>query len=100
MNEGLALAQLHALVAVPGALKIITNEIRPELRADPADPASGLPPGVDDGVLKRPETFVLHDVTRVGEVDHHGCVRAWSAAGDWTYGEPSAVLARLQEWRG
>ena len=110
-EQELALAELEALVKVPGALKIITSEIRPELRQDPDDPRSPVredvaPEGGEEGfvradeLLRSPATFVLHDVTRLEASAHLGMVRAHSAEGDWTEGRPTALLKRLREWRG
>lgn len=98
-DDELALAELVALVQVPGALRIITNEVRPDLRQDPDDPNSKLPEDADPDLLLRPDTFVQHHVTRLEVRAHLGAVRAHSAEGDWTEGRPAAVLRRLREWR-
>ncbi len=100
MTEEQALAQLHALLAVPGALKIITNEVQPDLRQDPTDPASPIRDDAvtaDPNALKKIPTFVLHDAIMLEGPNHRGQVAVHSAEGDWTQGQPSAVLRRLTE---
>lgn len=105
MDRDLAVAQLEALLAVPGALKVITNEVRPELRADRKDPNSPLKDPVVDGVdlAKRADSFVQHDVTRVepagGAPGENGQYVAYTDEGDYCQGQPQALLVRLQEWR-
>lgn len=105
MDREMALAQLEALLAVPGALKVITNEVRPELRADRTDARSPLREAVVDGVAlaSRPDTFVLHDVTRLeaapGAAGENGQYVAYTDEGDYCQGQPAALLARLTEWR-
>lgn len=94
-----AMAEMTMLMQVPGALRIITNEVRPDLRQDPGDPHSPIRGG-EEGLLLRPDTFVIHEVTRIEAIPHRGCVRAYSAEGDWTEGRPESVLRRLREWRG
>jgi hypothetical protein len=92
---------LQQLVGVKGALKVITAEIRMDLRADPTDPRSGPKPGIDwDSLRTRHDSFVIHDVTRLVGPDAEGIYRAHTAEGDWCVGTPSALLSRLQEWRG
>lgn len=117
MNPELAVAQLKALLKVPGALRIITNEVRPELRRDPGDANSPLDPAKLDAVpgepedakdaarealrvgtyLRRPSTFVIHDVVRLEGPNDKGQYTAWTAEGDACMGQPEALLARLQE---
>jgi hypothetical protein len=101
MDEQEALAILSAMIAIPGALKIITNEVRPELRQDPEDPSSPVREDVeaaDPNILKKVSTFVLHNGVALEGPNHKGQVAVHSAEGDWTMGQPSAVLARLTEW--
>jgi hypothetical protein len=93
-----ALTELEALVKVKGALRIITSEVRPELREDRKDPRS--PFKGSEAALLDPATFVLHDVERIEVSAHRGVVRAYSTEGDWTEGRPAAVLKRLREHRG
>lgn len=100
MDDALALQTLYALLRVPGALRIITSEIRPEYREDPSNPRALLHPNVeanDPGILKRPESMVIHDVVRIEPVKD-GRYRAYSAERDWCEGPPAALLKRLQEW--
>jgi hypothetical protein len=92
--------ELEALSKVPGALRIITNEVHPDLRMDRGDPRSQLPEGSDADLLS-PSTFVIHDVVRI--VDHpsrEGALRAYSAEGDFCEGYPEALIVRLRAWRG
>ena len=95
--DEMAVRQLEALVNVPGSLKIITAEVRPELREDAGNPRSLAREGVD---LRNPATFVIHDVVRLEGPDDKGRYTACSAEGDWTVGLSSALLKRLQEWHG
>lgn len=85
MPEDTTLAELKALVAVPGALKIITSEI---------DKKAGKNPD-----LTRPSSFVLHDVVSLEGPDPRGRYVAYSKEGDWTSGYPGALLSRLRQWR-
>lgn len=105
MDRDLAIAQLEALTKIPGGLKVITNEVRPDLRADATDPNSPLREAVVDGVdlARRPDSYVLHDVTRIelagGAPGEGGQYVAYTAEGDYCQGQPEALLVRLQEWR-
>ncbi len=106
MAEDVNVMTLRALVTVQGALKIITNQIRPEMSKWPDDPRRaaldhrlGLLDALPDDLLKRPETFVLHDVVRLEGPNERGRYRAYSAEGDWAEGDVEALLKRLQEWR-
>lgn len=99
VDQELARAQLKALARVPGALKVITSEIRPELRHDRTDPRSPLHPKHDESLLLSPATMVCHDVTKLEGPDDRGRMVAHTAEGDWTSGLPAALLRRLQEWR-
>jgi hypothetical protein len=102
VNEQLAAATLTALAQVPGALKVITNEVLPSLRKDEADPRSPIRAdvlAVYPDALRRVSTFVLHDVVEITGPDERGRYRARTAEGDWTEGHPAALLRRLQEWQ-
>jgi len=79
-----------------GTLAIITNEVKPELRRDQADPRSPAHDGVD---LRDPSVFVVARVTRIEGPDSRGRVRAYSDAGDYVEGYPVDVLARVSEAR-
>jgi hypothetical protein len=48
--------------------------------------------------LKHPGHFVHHDVMKLEETPS-GRWRAYCAEGDWSEGQPQALLKRLQEWR-
>ncbi len=95
MDNAQAMKELGALLKVGGALRIITSEH-----------ACGSPTPATAAELKRcdayehprthPAHFVIHDVVRL-EALHNGQVRAWSEEGDYTDGEPSPLLRRLQE---
>lgn len=65
VTEEQALAQLEGLLAIPGMLQIITNEV-----ADESFP---------DTDHRR---FVIHDVVRIGQ-DLQGRLQAFTAEGDW-----------------
>jgi hypothetical protein len=96
-QDKVAMQELEALAKVPGALRIITSEVRPEFREDKKDARSA---AKADAVLTDPATFVLKDVERIEVIEHRGTVRAYSKDGDWTEGRPAAVLKRLREHRG
>lgn len=94
-----AIAELEALVKLPGSLKIITNI---------PDPAGA------DLPTEHPKHNVHHDVVEIAEWENHnGQYIARSAeynAKDYGYddrmtfdyitGQPDALLVRLREWRG
>jgi hypothetical protein len=83
--EDSSLAQLDALVKVPGALQIITAE------HDHQGDCSTSQYSLED-----PKHFVCHDVASI-EVLENGLVKASSAEGDWTVGSSADVLKRLQQ---
>ena len=95
MDNAQATKELKVLLDVGGALRIITSEH-----------ACGSPTPTTAVERKRCDTyehpkthpahFVIHDVVRLEAIDR-GYVRAWSEEGDYTYGEPGAVLKRLQK---
>lgn len=95
-----ALAELKALLRVPGALRIITNHPAPE--GDRPEGATPYTPGY----------FVMHPVERLEGPDAKGQYRAYSAeydlsemgrregrGRDVTVGYPEALIRRLQQWR-
>jgi hypothetical protein len=95
-----ALAQLKALLAVSGALKVITNEHACGAGKHPA--LAGFDAKKCEAAQKvRPlfdvRHFVLHNVTAIEGPDKKGRVYARTKEGDYCYGEPSAVLARVTE---
>jgi hypothetical protein len=96
-GEDTTVAELKALIQIPGALKIITNEVQPELRQDRQDPRSA---PADDVDLRDPQAFVCHNVVELEGPDDRGRYRARSAEGDWTVGYPEQLLSRLRQWRG
>lgn len=92
MAESTAVDQLNALVQIPGALKVITNE---------HDHANGLHPTPEDcaaveTTLDQPAHFVCHDVITVEDTGG-GLYRALTDEGDWTVGYPDDLLKRLQQ---
>ena len=109
MTDGEAIERLRALLAVPGTLRIISSEVRPELRGDALDPRSDFAPGVlaiDPDAPKRPGSFVCRDVARIEGPNAHGRYVAFTApydtAGksgtrDWCEGAAVALLRRLLE---
>lgn len=89
-----AVASLEALVSIPGALRVITATVQPDLREDSDDPRSPAKEGVD---LRDHATFVVHDVvTLEGPLDK-GYYRAVTAEGDYCLGRPFDLLVRLTE---
>jgi hypothetical protein len=95
MAEGTIVQQLEALVQIPGALKVITNEHAH---------ANGLAPYPEDCVtagipLDQPAHFVCHNVTEIEDVGG-GLYRAKTSEGDWTVGKPEDLLRRLQQAGG
>lgn len=106
MDRDQAIAQLEALLTVPGALKVITNEVQPALRADKTDPRSPFREDVladAPNAAKSAASFVCHDVVRLeearGAAGENGQYVAYTAEGDYCQGQPEALLVRLQEWR-
>jgi hypothetical protein len=106
MDRNLAIAQLEALLKVPGSLKVITNEVQPRLRADRKDARSPFDAealSADPDLPKKPGSFVLHAVTRIepasGVAGENGQYVAYTDEGDDCRGQPEALLVRLQEWR-
>ena len=95
MDSEQAIAQLKALIEVPGALKIITNEPRP-IEAQKAlwggEESAFVPFPLSD-----PRAFVCHDVTRLEGRNEKGYVAAHTAEGDVCIGSPEALLPRLLE---
>lgn len=79
--DEIALVQLQALVGLPGALRIITNEVADESR-DERDPLR----------------FVAHDVVSIEGPTPAGTYVVRSAEGDWCEGKPAALLKRLREY--
>ena len=101
MDRDLAIAQLNALAAVPGALRIITSEVRPDLREDPRNPRSHvrteLLAQLPD-LLHNRRSFVAHDVRELRGPNPNGEFMAVSAEGDLCIGQPGGLLQRLTEW--
>jgi hypothetical protein len=100
--DAVAVQELEALVQVPHALRIITNEVHPDLRMDATDPRSEAHPAKlaeDPMLLTKTTSFVIHDVVRLEGPNERGQYTAYSAEGDYTTGQPAALLKRLREWR-
>ena len=98
MDRKQAIWTLQELVKKSGALRIITAEcVSKACTGSPTSPA-----GHDVGLFKLadPRHFVIHDVVSLDSPNHRGQVKAHSAEGDWTLGQPEAVLARLLEAGG
>lgn len=77
---------LDALVAVPGALKLIVPTRRP---------------GKEDADPKDPATFVWEDIVSIaphGQKAH--LLTARTAEGSSVDGTAEALLRKLQDWRG
>lgn len=90
-----------SLTATPGFLKVITDEVRSDLRVDVADARSVVRDDVlaaDANIMRKPDTFVLHDVVAI---EPHpvkaGLYRASTAEGDFVDGSPKALWDRLTE---
>jgi hypothetical protein len=120
-----AVQQLEALVAVPGALKIITNEHhhadgknlallaaepdrclahtrkvkRPMLVSKDSDAEETYEETeVEEPIsLKDPAHFVHQDVIKIEKYNDEGVYKAISKDGSSTFGYPADLLARLQE---
>lgn len=98
--QKIALAELEALLKIPGRLRIITNEIQPKMRMAAKDRRSALAEGADPELLKKPSTFVHHNVTRIEpHPTQEGVYLAYSDEGDYTMGYPEALVKRLSDWR-
>lgn len=80
-----AMEQIKALLTVPGALKIITNEPM-------GNPPNGLLP-------KHPHYWVAQNVTRIEGPDHKGVVTAMGEDGKtYCQGHAWALLGRLTQY--
>lgn len=98
MDRDLAIAQLEALAGVPGALRVITNEHACGGGKHPD--IAGFDPAACEAYeysLKDPRHFVIHDVVRLEGPNHRGQYTAYTDEGDYTIGQPEALLARLLE---
>ena len=95
-EDDTTVAEMEALIKIPGALRIITNEIQPELRQDKKNPSSLPNEGVD---LRDPAVYVQHHVTGIEGPDDRGRYIATAEEGSWVTGYPDALLARLRQWR-
>jgi hypothetical protein len=88
-----------ALTATPGFLKVITDEVKPELRQDAAVARSPIRQDVvdaDANVLRKADTFVLHNVVAIDpHPTREGVFRASTAEGDFCDGRPKALWDRL-----
>jgi len=106
--HAVALAELQALVKVPGSLRIITGEhacgggLHPDVRDRESgarlpfdtEACAAFEHGLVDG-----RHFVWHNVVEVEGPDDRGNVTVRSEEGDFTYGKPADVLARSSEWK-
>lgn len=102
MDEKLALAQLRGLVAIPGALKVITAEHRCGIPSEHVGPVGAVEEAqcfAYPQPVSSPRHYVIHDVVRLEGPNEQGRCRALTAEGDWCAGRPAALLKRLQEWQ-
>lgn len=112
MDRDAAIARLEALMQAPGTLRIITNEhacgggVHPSIGGAVNDAGERAPwdqEACDAFAYKdtSPLHFVRHDVVRLeqarGGPGERGQMIARSAEGDWTQGQPEALLSRLIE---
>lgn len=98
MESKQAILQLEALVIVPGALRIITNQHNCGGGKHPTiGKFSEAKCAAFEHPLTDPRHFVIHDVVRVEGPNHRGEYRAFTEEGDHCTGQPEAVLARLLE---
>jgi hypothetical protein len=82
---------------LPGTLKIVTAEVKPEYRQNAKDPRSPAKDGTD---LTDANVFVQHNVTRLEEhPTKDGAFLAYTDEGDWMMGYPDHLVSRLQRWR-
>lgn len=94
------LKQLEALVEIPGALRVITNEHACGGGKHPSDPGFNHEAcAAFEADLSKPEHFVIHDVVSIEGPDHKGRYTAFTDEGDWCMGQPEALLKRLTEVR-
>ena len=96
MDNAQAMKELKALLDVGGVLRIITSEHACG-SPTPATAAERKRCDAHERPRTHPAHFVIHDVVRLEGPLRSGQVRAWSEEGDYTQGQPEAVLARLQE---
>ena len=111
MEDSIAKAEIEALLKIPGALKIITNihacggGVHPSIRGFNFTRCARFEFSLTDV-----RHFVLHDVTKLEFFERNKIqyVRAHSApydasdgrkTEDWTEGQITNVLRRLQEWK-
>ena len=100
MDNAQALKQLKALLKVGGALQIITAEHA--CGANARGPADAKEEKVCDAYTyptTHPKHFVIHEAMKLQEKlpSTPNQIRLYSKEGDWTQGQPSAVLSRLLE---
>lgn len=97
-DDSTALLELRALLEVPDALRLITNEhacgagVHPDIPPFDAEVCARY-----EFPLTDPRHFVIHSVVAIEGPNHKGQITASTAEGDYCTGQPSAVLARLQE---
>lgn len=97
-----AIAELEALVQIPGALRIITNEhvcgggLHPDIAPFDQAACAAYPYPLTD-----PRHFRVLAVNRLEGPNHNGQYTAVSdeGAGAYTVGQPDALLTRLRDWR-
>ena len=100
MDKKQAILQLEALVIVPGALRIITNEHACGGGVHPDGAHGKFDQKKCEGFehnKKDVRHFVIHDVVRVEGPNHRSEYRAFTEDGDHCTGQPEALLARLLE---
>lgn len=98
MDRKQAIWTLKELVKTPGALRIITAEcVSKKCTEGPTSPT-----GHDTDLFKPkdPRHFIIHNVVSLDGPNQRGQFKAHSAEGDWTQGQPEALLARLLEAGG
>jgi len=101
MDDDLALQQLRALLAVPGALKLISSA-----HACGAGLTAGHKDGFDQAVcdayqypVEDPRHWVLLDVTGLEGPDDDGMYRATTDDGSWCEGTLAGILLQTQRWQ-
>ena len=104
MDEQFIVLLKAAVEHTPGFLKIITDEVHPDIRQDTGNARSQVRAEKlqeDEDILRKPSSFVLHDVVAIEpHPSREGVYRAVTAEGDFCEGRPQALWNRLVQHQG